>query len=145
MKRVKKIQKVQTEGTVDDALEDLEVQLPPFLEHVLIKRQQARFFKDKLEHLAEEEAVVQVDFAENYSCKYQGEVKPAHWSQDQVILFTVEVWTTSGDKDCESHVIVSDYLKRDKTSVAVFMYKVVNELVKGRHPNITRVWIFSMD
>lgn len=53
MKRVKKIQKVQTEGTVDDALEDLEVQLPPFLEHVLIKRQQARFFKDKLEHLAE--------------------------------------------------------------------------------------------
>ena len=145
MKRVKKIQKVLKEGTVDDLLEDLEVQLPSFLEHVFVKQQQARIFKEKMEHLTEEEAVVQVDFAENFSCKYLGEVQSAHWSQDQVTLFTVAIWTKSGDKNscCESHVIVSDDLKHDKTSVAVFMCKVVNDLVKGRHPNITRVWIFS--
>ena len=139
MKRVKKIQKVLKEGTVDDLLEDLEVQLPSFLEHVFVKRQQARIFKEKIEHLTEEEAVVQVDFAENFSCKYQGEVQSAPWSQDQVTLFTVAIWTKSGDKNscCESHVIVSDDLKHDKTSVAVFMCKVVNDLVKGRHPNIT--------
>ncbi|CAH3182899.1 unnamed protein product [Porites lobata] len=139
MKRVKKIQKVLKEGTVDDFLENLEVQLPSFLEHVLVKRQQARIFKEKIEHLTEEEAVVQVDFAENFSCKYQGEVQSAPWSQDQVILFTVAIWTKSGDKNscCESHVIVSDDLKHDKTSVAVFISKVVNDLVKGRHPNIT--------
>ena len=65
MKRVKKIQKGLKEDTVDDLLEDLEVQLPSFLEHVFVKRQQARFFKEKIEHLTEEEAVVQVDFAEN--------------------------------------------------------------------------------
>ena len=106
---------------------------------IVVKRQQARFFKKKIEHLTEEEAVVQVDFAENFSCKYQGEVQSAHWSQDQVTLFTVAIWTKSGDKNscCESHVIVSDDLKHDKTSVAVFMCKVVNDLVKGRHPNIT--------
>ena len=145
MKRVKKIQKGLKEDTVDDLLEDLEVQLPSFLEHVFVKRQQARFFKEKIEHLTEEEAVVQVDFAEKHSCKYQGEVQLAHWSQDQVTLFTVAILTKSGDKNscCESHVIVSDDLKHDKTSVAVFMCKVVNDLVKGRHPNITRVWIFS--
>lgn len=145
MKRVNKIQKVLKEGTVDDLLEDLEVQLPSFLEHVFVKRQQARIFKEKIEHLTEEEAVVQVDFAENFSCKYLGEIQSAHWSQDQVTLFTVAIWTKSGDKNscCESHVIVSDDLKHDKTSVAVFMCKVVNDLVKGRHPNITRVWIFS--
>ena len=139
MKGVKKIQKVLKEGTVDDLLEDLEVQLPSFLEHVFVKRQQARIFKEKIEHLTEEEAVVQVDFAENFSCKYQGEVQSAHWSQDQVTLFTVAIWTKSGDKNscCESHVIVSDDLKHDKTSVAVFMCKDANDLVKGRHPNIT--------
>ena len=120
-------------------LEDLEVQLPSFLEHVFVRRQQSRFFKEKIEHLTEEEAVVQVDFAENYICKYQGEVQSAHWSQDQVTQFTVAIWTKSRDKNscCESHVIVSDDLKHDKTSVAVFMCKVVNDLVKGRHPNIT--------
>ena len=37
MKRVKKIQKVLKEGTVDDLLEDLEVQLPSFLEHLFVK------------------------------------------------------------------------------------------------------------
>ena len=106
---------------------------------MFVKRQQARIFKEKIEHLTEEEAVVQVDFAENFSCKYQGEVQSAHWSQDQVTLFTVAIWTKSGDKNscCESHVIVSDDLKHDKTSVAVFMCKVVNDLAKGRHPNIT--------
>ena len=132
--KVKKIQKVLKEGTVDDLLEDLEVQLPSFLEHVFVKRQQARIFKEKIEHLTEEEAVVQVDFAENFSCKYQGEVQSAHWSQDQVTLFTAAIWTKSGDKNscCESHVIVSDDLKHNKTSVAVFISKVVNDLVKGR-------------
>ena len=106
---------------------------------IVVKRQQARFFKKKIEHLTEEEAVVQVDFAENFSCKYQGEVQSAHWSQDQVTLFTVAIWTKSGDKNScfESHVIVSDDLKHDKTTVAVCVCKVVNDLVKGRHPNIT--------
>ena len=32
---------------------------------MFVKRQQARIFKEKMEHLTEEEAVVQVDFAEN--------------------------------------------------------------------------------
>ena len=79
---------------------------------------------------------MQVDFAETLSCKYQGEVQSAHWSQNQVTLFTVAIWTKSGDNDscCESHVIVSDDLKHDKTSVAEFMSKVVNDLVKGEHP-----------
>ena len=101
---------------------------------MFVKRQQARFFKEKIEHLTEEEAVVQVDFAENYSCKYQGKVQSAHWSQDQVTLFTVAIWAKSRDKNscCESHVIVSDDLKHDQTSFAVFMRKVVNDLVKGR-------------
>ena len=92
--------------TVDDALEGLEVQLPSLLEHVFVKQQQARFFTERIEHLTVDEAVVQVDFAENYSCKYQS----AHWSQDQVTVFTVAIWTKSGDKNScyESHVIVSD-------------------------------------
>lgn len=37
LKRVKKIQKVLKEGTVDDLQVDLEVQLPSFLEHVFVK------------------------------------------------------------------------------------------------------------
>lgn len=99
MKSVKKMQKVFKEGTVDDTLKDLEDQLPSFLEHVFVKRQHARFFQDKIEHLTEGEAVVQVDSAENYSCKYQGEIQTAHWNQDQVTLFTVAIWTKSKDKN----------------------------------------------
>lgn len=55
--------KVCVEGTVDDALKDLEEHMPFFLEHVFAKRRQARFFDDKTEHLTKREAVIQVDFA----------------------------------------------------------------------------------
>ncbi|CAH3185100.1 unnamed protein product [Porites lobata] len=107
MKRVKKIQKVLKEGTVDDLLEDLEVQLPSFVEHVFVKRQQARIFKEKIEHLTEEEAVVQVDFAENFSCKYQGEVQSAYWSQDQSTWIEMGV-QFSGSENEDLHQNDSD-------------------------------------
>ena len=36
--------KVTNEGTVEEALSDLEDKMPSFLEHVLIKRKQHQFF-----------------------------------------------------------------------------------------------------
>ena len=80
---------------MEDAFRSLEDKLPFFLEHVFVKRQQGRYFEDQIEHLTKEEAVVQVDFAENCACKYQDEIQTAHWSQEQVTVFTVAIWTKS--------------------------------------------------
>ena len=54
------MEKVCKEGTVDDALAVLKEKLPNFLQHVYIKRQQSKYFENKIEHLQAGEAVVQV-------------------------------------------------------------------------------------
>ena len=85
----------------------LKEQLPFFLKHVYIKREQAKYFESKIENLQEDEAVVQVDFSENYTCKHQDEIQTAHWSQEQVTIFPVAIWTISDEqnqKTCSSHV-----------------------------------------
>ena len=117
-KSMKKICKI---GTVEDAIQSLEDQMPYFLQHVYVKRQQSAFFHEKKANLSQHEAIVQVDFAENYTCRHQDEVQSAHWHQKQVTLFTVAVWINNGSEIiCESHVIVTNELSNKKT-VAVMM------------------------
>ena len=69
-KVVTKMKKICKEGTISDVVESLQRKLPTFLQHVFIKRQQSKYFEEKLANLDKEEAVAQVDFAENYNCKY---------------------------------------------------------------------------
>ena len=145
-KVVKKVKKICKEGNISDVIASLQRKLPTFLEHVFIKRQQSKYFEDRLANLDKEEAVVQVDFAENYTCKYQDEIQTAHWNQEQVTIFTVAVWTkgtAGGDNVCESHAIVSDETTHDKKSVAVFMSQVIEKFIKERHPEIKQVYVFS--
>ncbi|CAB4041133.1 Sentrin-specific protease 2 [Paramuricea clavata] len=142
---VKRMKKVCKEGTVKDVLTSLQTKLPSFLEHVFVKRHQAAYFEEKLNSIEDDEAVIQVDFAENYTWKFQDEIQSAHWNQQQVSLFTVAVWTKGpkGDKVCVSHVIVSDELNHDKKSVAVFMSTVMDKFVKEMHADVRRAYVFS--
>lgn len=92
-----------------------------------------------------EEAIVQVDFAENYSCKHQDKIQSAHWNQQLITLFTIAVWTINEANNitCESHIIISDDFEHEKTSVLVFMSTVLETLVKQKHPEVTKAHIFS--
>ena len=97
--------------------------------------------------MTQSEALVQVDFAENYTCKYQDEVQSAHWHQQQITLFSVAVWTNNGSETtCKSHVIVTDELSHEKKSVAVMMSKfhslqpLENGLIRCRTYSIQSTW-----
>ena len=47
IKDVAQMLKVTNEGTVEEALSDLEDKIPFFFEHVFIKRKQHQFFEDR--------------------------------------------------------------------------------------------------
>jgi len=145
VKVTKKMKKICKEGSVREALGSLQQKLPSFLEHVFVKRQQSSYFEEKLKNLKKDEAVIQVDFSENYSCQFQDEIQAAHWNQDQITLFPVAVWTIdcNGEKICDSHVIVSDDLGHNKQSVAVFMSIVIDKFVKEIHDDVKSVFVFS--
>ena len=139
-KTKKKIQKVLKEGTVEEAFDALSKKLPGFLDHVYVKRKQSRFFEEKISNLKPNEAAVQVDFSENYTCAHQDEIQAAHWDQSQVTIFPVVVWTSHG---CESYAFVSDERNHDKQSVSVFVDKVLTSFIAEKHKDVEVVHIFS--
>ena len=51
-------------GYSREAIQSFEDQMPYFLQHVYVKRQQSAFFDAKKANLTQSEALVQVDFAE---------------------------------------------------------------------------------
>ena len=66
-----------------------EGQLPRFLWHNLLKeKQSAAYEEDNIRSGGQAKTIcmVQMDFAENYTCVYQDEVQSAHWRQTQVTI-----------------------------------------------------------
>lgn len=61
-----------------------------FLKHSYIKRQQAKQFELDSQQMKIvgniEEALLQIDFAESFTCDSQNEITAAHWNQHHVSL-----------------------------------------------------------
>lgn len=73
-----------------------------------MKKQQSLHFDKLKRDLSENDLVVQVDFAENYSIIHQDEIQSAHWQHSQVAIFTCVVW---GENTTDSYAeVVSDDL-----------------------------------
>ena len=67
--------------------------------------------------------VLQKDYAENYTCRAQDEVQPAHWNQAQVILYTSVSWFRN---KIIPHVIISNTRQRNKSTVVPFTDQILS-------------------
>lgn len=93
------------------------------------------FFNSFQEH----QALIQMDFAENYSVSSQHEIQQAHFCKAQVALFTAAV--TSKDF-YKSYIIVSDENDHGKFSVWNFVRALMTDL-KKQCPLVTEVKYFT--
>jgi hypothetical protein len=125
--------------SVKDAVDHVNSVLGDYKVHCFIKDEQSNFFKTCKEHIPEKHAILQVDFAQNYSAISQDEVQSAHWTHQQITLFTAVAWVR--EDICESIVVVSDDLKHDKVSVWVLLGLVI-KFLKEKH-QIKHAMIFS--
>ena len=113
--------------------------LPDFFIHTSVKRIQAKGYEDDKSEAAmknSDTAMLQVDFAENYTCTPQDEVQSAQSKQNQITLFTSVMWFRENTK-CEA--IISDHLKHDKTPIVVFM----DQLFSLKNPDINTIKVWS--
>ena len=100
--------------------------LPKFRFHFFItcnQPQACNEVRKMVEHEHSEEAMIQMDFAENYKCMYQDEVTSAHWKTSSITLFTVMIWF------CEHKIpmiIATDNSNHDKTTVLPYILTVFN-------------------
>ena len=112
-----RIIKNELSGTVHELYKYTETTVKSFLPHCFVKRKQEESYQsDKVEAQNPESTIMmlQMDYAENYSCSAQDEVQSAHWNQAQVTLYTSVSWFR--DKIL-SQVIISDTQSHKSTVV----------------------------
>lgn len=82
-------EKVAIETTVADVFTKIMVDLPAYLKHILVNKEQSESFKKDIEKANELDSkicVIEVDFAENYKCPGQDQTQNANFCYNQVNL-----------------------------------------------------------
>ena len=84
--------------------------------------------------------MIQMSFAENFTCLYQDEVASAPWKTKSVTFVTVMIWF---QKESISMVIVSDNKHYDKGAVVPYLFNVFNYVKEMFRENIQNIniWI----
>lgn len=107
--------------------------------HIFIKKSQSSLFYEARASSSPEEAIVQVDFAENFKCISQNEIQSAYFNQHAIAIFTVVIW--SGEETF-SKVYVTDDTSHSKFCVLTFMHELSVDL-KEALPTLKKVKMFS--
>ena len=112
--------------SVFDYIEDLTSKLEDLIFHHFIAKAQAGYLTNCKENLNEEEALVLLDFAENYSFIIQDSVQGQHWNNSQATLHPFAVYyRKDGDTKCQNICVISDHLKHDTITVHAFLSTVI--------------------
>jgi hypothetical protein len=78
-------------------------------------------------NVKENEAVVSLDFAENYGFVIQDEAQSFHWNNDQSTIFPTAVhYRDCNDVKLRSIVCISENLKHDTRAARVFQKKLIS-------------------
>ena len=113
----------------DVFVEKLTLKLQQLCRHHYISDKEGKFFKQLKENLKEEECLILLDFAENYSLMIQDEVHSHHWSCQQATLHNVVVYYFAGGSlSHQSFCFISDYLTHGAQSVHAFIQDLVPKL-----------------
>ena len=110
------------EGSVAELINEIGKQLPYFMIHCFVQKQQSFYFKTRKENLEDHEAILQVDFAENFTIMAQNEIQSVHWKRKQITIFTACAYF--GKKGLRCYSVISDDLTHDKYSIWLYIKKL---------------------
>ena len=128
----------------DDFLHFFEEKITDFKQHVYRVRQQYKESQKLKENLPKDDAIVQMDFAENYSCKGVDDIQSAYWNQTAVTLHPVVIYYKDDNESLkhDSLVLVSDEMGHNSSTVLTFVDAIVPE-IKKRVPNLNKVHYYT--
>jgi hypothetical protein len=126
VQKMKIVDEVMSKGSFSAMFKD---QLGEFQQHVERVRKQYRELRNLKENLPPHEMILQMDFAENFSCRSLDEVQTAYWNQTAVTLHPVVIYFKQNEKLCHrSCVIISDDTNHSATTVLTFMDSIMPHL-----------------
>ena len=119
------------------------IKLDSLTAHSFTAKTQSTVYKERKSNLKENEAVVTLDFAENYKFIVQDEAQGYHWNNAQCTLHPVAIYVNqSGTVNEYSMCIMSDDLTHDVDMVHQVTITVVSYL-KSLIPDIKLIRYFS--
>lgn len=94
VKEVKVSARVKIDGTIGELVDKFQTDMKSFKVHIFNVKKQNEAYKYIRENLKPEEAVIHIDFSENYACKLAEEIQSFHFgsSRNQATLHTGVVY-----------------------------------------------------
>lgn len=127
----KKMKVIEQEANITVFKDKVTQEVGEFSSHVQRLRAQFQQLKVNKETLKEHHMIVQMDFAENFSCRSLDEVQTAYWNQSSVTLHPVVAYFKSdGELKHKSMVIISDEMAHSASTVYAFIDAIIPELKK---------------
>ena len=128
-------------NTVGDALKWFEKSFEVFKRHKYLVKVQRRSIDGQRNSLGDNEAMVIMDFSENFSAKSQNDVQQAFFGKKQIALFTAVGWI-GAEKKKATFVMANDDTTHSKQQVFYYMKLIVKEL-KEINPQLDYVRFVS--
>ncbi|MCH2405823.1 MAG: hypothetical protein MK200_06480 [Nitrosopumilus sp.] len=127
----------------EDFIELLSNKLDKGTKHHFTAKAQAQYLKWLKENLSSDEAIILLDFAENFSFVVQDAVQGFHWNNDQATLHPFSVYSmVDGSLQCHSLCVISDERDHGAPTVHTFISKVL-PYIKEIIPNLKKVYYYS--
>ncbi|KAL4005767.1 hypothetical protein ACER0C_005480 [Sarotherodon galilaeus] len=140
---VKVTVKKSVEGTQEDLIELFHSFVKKFKMHHFNIKQQYAFCRELKNNMSGEEALIHVDFSENYSCKYSSQVQAVHFgaSHQQATLHTGVLYVGGlSEPVCFSTISPS----RHKGPPAIWQHlNPVLDYLQGQHPQVSVLHFLS--
>jgi hypothetical protein len=144
-KTAQKMKAVEISCQIGDVVNVLDTSLPKYMSHQANKIHQYAALKLLKETLTDTEAIIHIDFSENYSCKYDEEVQSLHFggSRQQITLHTgVAYLRVEGQVKCESFCSMSDSLNHGPPAIWAHLDPILKS-IHTRFPDINQLYFMS--
>ncbi|CAC5395762.1 unnamed protein product [Mytilus coruscus] len=128
----------------DDFKVEMVKQFEGFTCHVDRVKAQYTAVRDMKRQLPDNHALVQMDFAENYSCQTLEEIQSAYWNASMVTLHPTITYVRSTDGSIVhfSTVYVSSVLQHNASMVYAILKDLINHL-KDDNPELTNIHFWT--
>lgn len=141
-KEVRKAFLEKRHTSIEKLVELTQDNLSNFSRHIYNIKHQSERLRKLRESLTQNEAVVHVDYSENYACKYSREIKETHFGggNQQVTLHTGVIYLSRGK--AKSFASLSDCIQHNAIATWAHLDPVLRSM-REEHPNARDIHFIS--
>lgn len=145
MKSIKNVKRLN-EDLVQNVIDKFKEELKILRKHIFNMKTQYRNFRQSIDNIKPNEAVILVDFSENYNAKCHEEIQAHHFggSRNQITLHTVVVYLHDKDKNYKvsSFCTVSPCNIHQPAAIWAHLHPILTSIIED-YPEIDTIHYFS--